>query len=87
MNLKKIRARQAAGRRHRQLMRAASDVVRRHYLLGEAENATPAEIVAVAFGRHELRIDVDEALDYLNAVLAERGYALRHADAEAGEGQ
>lgn len=87
MSLKKIRAKQATARRHRQLLRAASDVVSRHSLLGETPNADPAEIVAVAFGRHELRIDADEALDYLNAVLAERGFPLRYASTETGGDQ
>lgn len=85
MNLKKRRARKAADRRHHQLLCAANDVVSRRALLGQVEHTTPAEIVAIAFGRYELRIDEDEALDYLNAVLAERGFPLRHADASTPE--
>ncbi|MEU0587246.1 hypothetical protein [Streptomyces sp. NPDC006132] len=85
MNLKKIRARKAADRRHRQLLRAANHVVSRRALNGQIEQADPAEIIAIAFGRYELRIDDDEALDYLNAVLAERGYALLTRDATVPE--
>ncbi|RSN13762.1 hypothetical protein DMH25_08205 [Streptomyces sp. WAC 01325] len=87
MSFKDIRARKAADRRHRQLLRAANDVVSRRSLAGTIDDIDPAEIVAIAFGRHELRIDVDEALDYLNAILAERGFPLRYATAEAGEGR
>ncbi|MEU0069522.1 hypothetical protein ABZ027_08255 [Streptomyces sp. NPDC006332] len=85
MNLKKIRAKKAADRRHRQLLLAANHVVNRSVLDRSVEQAAPAEIAAIAFGRYELRISDDEALDYLNAVLAERGCPLRTADTNAPE--
>ncbi|GGV13741.1 hypothetical protein [Streptomyces spectabilis] len=75
--LKKTRARRAAAVRHRQLLDTAERVVRRHILEGQSgSDATPAEMVALAFGRLALHIDEDEARDYLNAVLVERGYPL-----------
>lgn len=85
MNLKKIRARKAAERRHRQLLRAAEHVVSRHIIDQQDTPVDPAAVVAVAFGRYELRITEDEARDYLNAVHAERGYPLRTADPSAPE--
>ncbi|MER5211975.1 hypothetical protein ABT063_15680 [Streptomyces sp. NPDC002838] len=85
MNLKKIRAQRAEDRRHRQLMHAAQHVISRRALDSDIAQATPAEVVALAFGRHALRIEDTEALDYLNAVLAERGYPLLTANATASE--
>lgn len=70
-------ARRAEDRRHQQLLRIAQHIVSRVTLERRIEDIDVAEIVAVAFGRHQLRITEDEALDYLNAVLAERGYPLR----------
>jgi hypothetical protein len=75
VNLKKARARRAANARHRALMTIASHVIARHVRLGDTSTAT-AEVIAIAFGRHQLRITDDEALDYLNAQLAERSLPL-----------
>ncbi|MFF7067330.1 hypothetical protein [Streptomyces pseudovenezuelae] len=72
----KGRESRAAARRHRLLMSAASHIVSRHSLYDQVEQAAPAELAALVFGRHALRIDDEEALDYLNAVLAERGFPL-----------
>ncbi|MFD9192963.1 hypothetical protein ACFWCA_32715 [Streptomyces phaeochromogenes] len=80
MSWKQRQAKKAATRRHAQLLRAAHSVVSRGTLDRSVQDIAPAEVVAVAFGRYELRITEDEALDYLNAVLAERGFPLRYAD-------
>ena len=67
-------ARRADDRRHKQLLAAAEHVVSRGTLERRIEDIDLSEVVAVAFGRYQLRITDDEALDYLNA---ERGYPLR----------
>lgn len=77
MMLKKTREQRDAALRHRQFLDIANHVVRRHILEARSGSAaTPAEVVALVFGRHAARIDEAEALDYLNAVLAEHGYPL-----------
>ncbi|MGC9536548.1 hypothetical protein [Streptomyces sp. UG1] len=76
MNLKKISERRAERRRHRHLMEAAQHIVRRHALDDSTDTASPAKVAALAFGWHGLRVAEDEALDYLNAVLADRGFPL-----------
>lgn len=81
----KFTERRAAVRRHRQLMAAAEQIVSRSILYSQVDKAAPADVAALAFGRHGLRIEQDEALDYLNAVLAERGYALRRPDTTTPE--
>ncbi|MET8982116.1 hypothetical protein ABZX85_41690 [Streptomyces sp. NPDC004539] len=78
-------SRRAAARRHRQLMAAAERIVSRSILYSQVDTAAPADVAALVFGRHGLRIEHDEALDYLNAVLAERGYALRRTGTTAPE--
>lgn len=79
MSWKEHRARKDADRRHKQLLVAARHVVSRGTLDRRIEDIDLAEVAAVAFGRYQLRITEDEALDYLNAVLAERGFPLRTA--------
>ncbi|MFJ2162388.1 hypothetical protein [Streptomyces sp. NPDC087856] len=85
------RAKKQATRRHRDLLSVAQRVVSRATL--DRSTGQIAEVVALAFGRHELRITDDEALDYLNAVLAERGFPLHAAalpaprDEQDGEDQ
>lgn len=79
MSWKEHRARKDADRRHKQLLLAARHVVSRGTLDRRIEDIDLAEVVAIAFGRYQLRITNEEALDYLNAVLAERGYPLRCA--------
>ncbi|MFF1297956.1 MULTISPECIES: hypothetical protein [unclassified Streptomyces] len=73
---KKQAARRTAARQHRQLMAAARHILSRHALEGTVTRINPAEIVALVFGRHAVRITEDEAVDYLNAALADRGYPL-----------
>lgn len=85
--LKKRAARRASARTHQQLMAAAHHVVSRSALELGVEQARAAEVVALVFGRHALRIDESEALDYLNAVLAERGYPLHSATEPEVDGQ
>ncbi|WP_405585286.1 hypothetical protein [Streptomyces sp. NBC_01092] len=87
MNLKKHRENRAARRLHQQGMSAAGHIVSRHALLDKATNSTPAEVVALLFGWTGDRITEDDAHDYLNAVLADRGYPLLAASTEAGGGQ
>lgn len=83
----------AAARRHRDLLTVAQRVVSRATLDRSTEQIGLAEITALAFGRHQLRITDAEALDYLNAVLAERGFPLHAAahpaprDEQDGEDQ
>ena len=76
MNLKKIREERAARRLHRQAMAAARHVVGRHVIGDSTDKASGAEVAAVLFGWYGVRIDEVEGLDYLNAVLADRGYPL-----------
>ncbi|NUP42345.1 MAG: hypothetical protein HOY76_36270 [Streptomyces sp.] len=65
-----IRRTRAQRRRHRHLLTIAAHVLRSY------TNASPDQVVALAFGRHGLRIETAEALDYLNAARAERGFDL-----------
>jgi hypothetical protein len=67
-------------KRHQMLLKAARHIVGRRLLVDTDFSTSPAEIVALAFGWYGLRIDDDEALDYLNAVLAERGFPLQYKD-------
>ncbi|WP_329203940.1 hypothetical protein [Streptomyces sp. NBC_01435] len=69
--LKKVRT----NRRHARLMSIADSLI-----LGRAADApTTDEFIALAFGRHKLRITEDEAFDYLNAGLVRRGHSPRPA--------
>jgi hypothetical protein len=70
MNLKKITESLAERRRHTQGMRAARRVV---YLATSPSQARPSDVVALAFGWFRLRMSETEALDFLNAVLVDRG--------------
>lgn len=78
--LQNRKTKQAAARRHSQLLRTANDVVSRGSLDRRIADLDPALIVALAFGRYELRVTDEEAIDYLNAALAERGFPLRYTD-------
>lgn len=75
-------ARRAATRRHQQLLDAARHTVSRHAVEDTITRIDPAEIVSLVFGRNAIRITEAEALDYLNAVLADRGYPLHQAPAK-----
>lgn len=79
--LKILKARRAEALRHAALMTTARHVISRHTLHGESLQDSPAGVVALAFGRHRLRITEAEALDYLNAQLADRGLPLLPAAA------
>jgi hypothetical protein len=78
-------ARRAEARRHATLLQLADRVVSRHTLHGDSMQATPAEVVALAFGRARMRVTDAEALDYLNAVLADRSLPLLPAPETAPE--
>ncbi|MFF4933552.1 hypothetical protein ACFY2H_32365 [Streptomyces griseofuscus] len=80
----KLTGRRRAFHDHRRLMHVACKVVARHATCGDPDTASTAEIVALAFGEHQMRITDAEALDYLNAALADRGYPLRPAAPQAG---
>ncbi|MEW2272157.1 hypothetical protein [Streptomyces griseofuscus] len=80
----KSTGRRRAFHQHQRLMRVAFKVVSRHAICGDSNTASTAEIVALAFGEHQLRITETEALNYLNAALADRGYPLRSAAPQAG---
>lgn len=84
---KKTRERKAAAQRHRLIMAAARHIVSRHVIYGEVTRAIPAEVVAYLFGKSSLRISEAEAVDYLNAVLVDRGYPLLASSTSAGEQQ
>ncbi|MFF3256495.1 hypothetical protein ACFYWP_37190 [Actinacidiphila glaucinigra] len=58
-----------ARKRHHLLMRAAFDIVG---ALGAAPT-TPADLVSLAFGRHRIEIDEEEADRYMRAARVERG--------------
>ncbi|QNT96760.1 hypothetical protein HEP81_06525 [Streptomyces griseofuscus] len=80
----KFTGRRRAFHQHQRLMRVAFKVVSRHATCGGPDTASTAEIVALAFGEHQMRITDAEALDYLNAALADRGYPLRPVAPQAG---
>lgn len=71
--LKKFRTKQ----RHSRLMRVVDQLV----FCQMEEEATPAQVIALAFGRHQLRITEDEAAEYLDAGLVRRGHKPRPAPA------
>ncbi|XUL89709.1 hypothetical protein ACQ86D_26340 [Streptomyces galilaeus] len=79
--LKNRAARRAAYRRHQKLLAAARQIVSRHAIEGTVTHVGPAEVVALVFGRHAMRIAEAEAVEYLNAVLVDRGFPLRSMDA------
>jgi hypothetical protein len=72
--LTKLRARS----RHNRLMNVANRLVREAGLKSSAEKITPTQVACLAFARHQLRIDEDEAADYLAAALVARGYSTEH---------
>ena len=64
----KYREARRAHRRHTRLMRAAD-----HLIFGKPDaQLAAADLIALAFGRHQLRITEAEAVDYLNAGLVRR---------------
>ncbi|MEU4170998.1 hypothetical protein AB0F46_29475 [Streptomyces sp. NPDC026665] len=83
MSWKQRKAAKAAARRHGQILRVAGDIVTRGAMERNVQGIDPNRIVAITFGRYRLRVTEDEALDYLNAELAERGYPLHYVDAPA----
>lgn len=70
------RRREVESRRHRQLMAVANRLIDREassgYLSPKYE-ANAKDLVALAFGRHQLTVDEAEADRYLNAARAEKG--------------
>jgi hypothetical protein len=81
MTWKQRQARKAAARRHARLLRVAKDVVSQGVMDRRFSGIDLKRIVAIAFARYELRITEDEALDYLNGILAEYSLPLRYVDA------
>lgn len=81
--LKTLRARQ----RHTRLMRVARHLVRDAAVLSSdtaaRERITPAQVACLTFVRHQLRIDDEEAADYLAAALVAGGYRSDHHPAPA----
>lgn len=66
----------AAKRRHEQLMAAAGHLISREITSGfrtPQYEATAKDLVALAFGRHQLAVDEAEADRYLNAARVEKG--------------
>ncbi|MFI8531773.1 hypothetical protein ACIGMX_16225 [Streptomyces aquilus] len=81
----KGRERRAAERRHRQGMDAARQIVGRGILDEATDRIVPAAVVALVFGRTGERISADDARDFLNAALADRGFPLLPPTTEAAE--
>ncbi|WP_121751252.1 hypothetical protein [Streptomyces sp. E2N166] len=79
--LKKMRDRQ----RHIRLMRVAKHLVRDAAVTSSdgPGRVTTAQVACLAFAWHQLRIDEDEAADYLAAALVARGYSTDHRPATA----
>ncbi|MFG3275968.1 hypothetical protein [Streptomyces luteogriseus] len=79
--LKTLRARQ----RHSRLMKVARHLVQGAAVLASdtaaRERITPAQVACLAFARHQLRIDDEEAADYLAAALVADGYHSDHRPA------
>ncbi|MEV4872856.1 hypothetical protein [Streptomyces syringium] len=72
-----------ARKRHIRLMNVAWHLVREAELrvTGEPSQVTAVEVATLAFGRHQLRIEEDEASDYLAAALVTRGHSIDHLPA------
>lgn len=77
---KNRREAKTASQRHARLMLAANSAINKH-ILREAD-ATPAFVVALAFAMFAIRVDEGDARDYLNAALADGGYALLDEEAD-----
>jgi hypothetical protein len=79
--LKKMRARQ----RHTRLMGVAEHLIRDAAVTSSSgpEKVTIAQVACLAFARYQLRINDDEAADYLAAALVARGYSTDHRPAAA----
>ncbi|MFG3085634.1 hypothetical protein [Streptomyces parvulus] len=74
-----------ARKRHLRLMRAAHRVLQDAMVTTSQDigRVTPAQVACLAFARHEMRIDDEEAADYLAAALADRGLPTDHRPAPA----
>ncbi|MFI7352197.1 hypothetical protein ACIBSR_38825 [Streptomyces sp. NPDC049936] len=74
-----------ARKRHLRLMRAAHRVLQDAMVTTSQDigRVTPAQVACLAFARHEMRIDDEEAADYLAAALADRGLPTGHRPAPA----
>ncbi|CAM5530773.1 hypothetical protein SALBM135S_00868 [Streptomyces alboniger] len=83
MGLHDRRQKKAARRRHSALLAAAEQAIHLQLLHGNGMRPEPDKVVALAFAMFAIRLDLDEAREYLNAALAERGYPL--LDEEAGQ--
>ncbi|MET8746181.1 hypothetical protein [Streptomyces sp. NPDC004728] len=55
-------------RRHARLMRAADSLI----FGRDIDSLVPGDLIALAFGRYRIRIEEDEAVEYLNAGLVRR---------------
>ncbi|RSS17477.1 hypothetical protein EF914_24945 [Streptomyces sp. WAC05458] len=78
--LQKMRAKQ----RHTRLMRVAGDLIDpATRKASRPEDVTTAQVACLAFARYQLRIDEDEAADYLAAALVAHGYSTEHRPATA----
>ncbi|MFJ6608210.1 hypothetical protein [Streptomyces lydicus] len=61
--------------RHQKLMRVAHHLLKQAYLYrsGGTADVTAQDVVAYAFGCHQLEIDLDEAQKFLDAARVSRG--------------
>ncbi|MGV2914470.1 hypothetical protein [Streptomyces alfalfae] len=82
MWLRDRRQQKTASRRHAALLAVADQAIHKQLLHGNGMRPGPDKVVALAFSMHAIRLDLDEARDYLNAALAERGYPLLDEDKE-----
>ncbi|MFD6432842.1 hypothetical protein [Streptomyces venezuelae] len=81
-----LRDRRNQRQRHARLLVAAERAISKQLTHGTGQDLrpAPATFIALAFGMFAIRLDNDEARDYLNAALAERGYPLLDED-EGGD--
>lgn len=76
-------AKLSAARRHTRLMKVALHLVCEADLNldKKPEDVTAVEVSTLAFGRHQLRVQEEEAGDYLAAALVARGHGIDHLPA------
>lgn len=69
-----------ASTRHKRLFNSARVLVHEaaEMLTTTPEEVTPDDLVALAFGRYRIRIDAEEAADYLRAALVAEGHSIAH---------
>ncbi|MGW4551733.1 hypothetical protein ACWEN4_36135 [Streptomyces violaceorubidus] len=79
--IEKLRAK----KRHARLMKVATTLVREATVISpdHAGRVTTAQVACLAFARYEMRLDDNEAADYLAAALVARGHSTDHRPSPA----